>query len=349
MDAGEDRILYLSREDVRTACRQLDLLPAVRKALALHAEGQTVLPAEAYLTWSVNGSGSARSLSMPGCIRGAADVVGTKIINGNQSNPEQGLPRASGLTVLFDPISARAYCILEAGYISALRTASVSALSAELLNGNRAGRLALIGAGELARAHLELLPSTLDELGGVSLFDLREERALALQGEFAERLAERGIWLRVAASAQEAIRDADLIVTVTTTTTGYIAHDWLRPGALLVHVSLDDVLPEVVLEAGKVIVDDWKLIRDDDRRLLGRMYRQGLILGPHQWAGAGNGTAKRVHAELGEILVGREPGRASSREIILVNPFGLSIEDLAVAKRVYERAHSLGLGVWLER
>jgi ornithine cyclodeaminase len=56
-----------------------------------------------------------------------------------------------------------------------------------------------------------------------------------------------------------------------------------------------------------------------------------------------------VHAELVEILVGREPGRASSREIILVNPFGLSIEDLAVAKRVYERAHSLGLGVWLER
>jgi ornithine cyclodeaminase len=349
MGVGEDRILYLSREDVRTACRQLDPLPAVREALALHAEGRTVLPAEAYLTWSVNGSGSARSLSMPGCVRGAADVVGTKIINGNRSNPEQGLPRASGLTVLFDPISARPDCILEAGYISALRTASVSALSAELLNGNRAGRLALIGAGELARAHLELLPSTLDELGGISLFDLREERALALHGEFAERLTEGGTWLGVAASAQEAIRDADLIVTVTTTTTGYIAHDWLRPGALLVHVSLDDVLPEVVLEAGKVIVDDWKLVRDDDRRLLGRMYRQGLILGPHQRAGAGNGTAKRVHAELGEILVGRESGRASSREIILVNPFGLSIEDLAVARRVCERAQSLGLGVWLER
>jgi N-[(2S)-2-amino-2-carboxyethyl]-L-glutamate dehydrogenase len=353
---AEDRILYLSRRDVRRVCARIDPVAAVREALARHARNETVLPAEAYLRWTVPGGEWARSLNMPGRIGGRVDVAGTKIINANPANPRRGLPRASGLTTLFDPGDARIYCVLEAAYISALRTASVSALAIELLNGNIAGKWALIGAGELARAHLDLLPSTVSKLGTISLFDVDGERARALHGEFAERLDDRGIRLHVANSARDATRDADVIVTATTTTTGYIAHDWLKPGALLIHVSLDDVLPEVVLNADKVVVDDWALVRDDDKRLLGRMYRQGLITAPDRPSGtagpeaaAPSTAAARVHAELGDIVIGRRPGRSTAEEIILVNPFGLSLEDLSVAKQVYENARRLGVGVWLER
>jgi N-[(2S)-2-amino-2-carboxyethyl]-L-glutamate dehydrogenase len=345
MEAAQDRILYLSGQDVRAASARLDPVAAVRQALALHARGQTVLPAEAYLRWSVRGGEWARSLNMPGRIAGPVDVAGTKIINANPANPLRGLPRASGLTVLFDAGDARIYCVLEAAHISALRTASVSALAIELFNGNLVGECALIGAGELARAHLELLPASTAKLREIRLFDLDAGRARALHGAFAGRLGERGIGLRVAASAREAIQDADVIVTATTTSTGYIAHNWLRPGALLIHVSLDDVLPEVVSRADKVIVDDWALIRDDDKRLLGRMYRQGLIAGPDEPPGA----ITHVHAELGDVIVGRRPAREAAEEIILVNPFGLSIEDLAVASQVYESARGLGLGTWLDR
>jgi N-[(2S)-2-amino-2-carboxyethyl]-L-glutamate dehydrogenase len=349
MEDSEDRILYLSRREVQAASAGVDVVAAIREALVLHAGGQTVLPAEAYLRWSVDGDGWARSLNMPGRIAGPLDVVGTKIINANPANPRHGLPRASGLTILFDPDHARIYCVLEAAIISASRTAAVSALSIEMFNGNRADEWALIGAGELARAHLELLPSTIDELGGVSLFDVDGTRARALCGEFAGRLNERGIPLRMAASAEEAVRDADVVVTATTTTTGYLAHDWLRRGALVIHVSLDDVLPDVVFRAGKVIVDDWPLVREDDKRLLGRLYRQGLIAGPDEPITGGGGRAIRIHAELGDIICGHRPGRSDAEEIILINPFGLSIEDLAVARLVYKNARRLELGVWLER
>jgi len=348
MEADQNRILYLSQRDVRTAAARIDPVRAVREALAAHASGQSVLPAEAYLRWSPTTGESARSLNMPGRLAGTVDVAGTKIINANPANPARGLPRASGLTVLFDPADARVYCVLDAAYISALRTASVSALSAELFNGNDVGEWALIGAGALARAHLQLLPSTLGKLRAVNLFDIDRERADALGREFGPGLAERGIRLHVAHSARDAIRDADFIVTATTVTDGYIGRGWLKPGALLVHVSLDDLRPEALAEADQVIVDDWALVRDDDQRLLGRMWRQGLLTEPGQDSDPAAGRTT-IHAELGDVVIGRKAGRSNGQEVIIVNPFGLSIEDLAVARQVYDNARQQGLGLWLER
>src|SRR6266699_6601033 len=86
--------------------------------------------------------------------------------------------------------------------------------------------------------------------------------------------------LQPTTTAEEAIRVAQLIVPVTTTTTGYIPYEWLQPGSILVNISLDDPLPEVVFKADKVIVDDWNLVKNDPRRLIGRMYRAGQIIGP---------------------------------------------------------------------
>ncbi len=349
MTSAANRILYLSHAEVRAACDEIDPVAAVREALALHAEAQTVLPDEAYLAWRNGRDEAARSLSMPGYLGGSTPVAGAKIINANPSNPDRGLPRATGMTVLFDVTTAESCCILEGAYLSALRTASVTALAVELLNGGRIERLALIGAGALARAHLRLLPRRLSGLRTVALFDLRRDRAEALQRELSELLAASGVVVEVSGDAREAVRGADLVVPVTTTTTGYIAPDWLAPGTLVVHVSLDDVLPEVVLEADVVIVDDWRLVRSDARRLLGRMHREGLIVGPDEPATGGSGRPRRVDAELGEIVVGRRTGRTAAGQVILVNPFGLSIEDLAVARKVYETALRLGRGTWLER
>jgi N-[(2S)-2-amino-2-carboxyethyl]-L-glutamate dehydrogenase len=148
--------------------------------------------------------------------------------------------------------------------------------------------------------------------------------------------------LRVAHTAERAIRGAELVVTVTTATEGYIELGWLVPGALVVNVSLDDVRPEVVLGVEVVVVDDWRAVRTDRRRLLGRMAREGLVTVP----GADGGP---VHAELGDLLLGRRPGRRGEHDRVLVNPFGLAIEDVALAVRVYAAARRLRLGAGLER
>lgn len=349
---ANDSILYLSHNDVKLACAQLDTVALIREAFRLHSLKQTALPAEAYLAWT-NGQGeSVRSLNMPGYLGGNWGVAGTKIINGNILNSTRGLPRASGLTLLYDDTSARISCIMEAAYISSLRTASVSALAVDLLQGANVRCAAVIGAGVLAQAHIELLAKRLPSLREIRLFELQAERCAQIQHALRPLLQASNIELLPVASAEEAIRPAQLIIPATTTTEGYIAFDWLQPGSLLVNISLDDPLPEVVLNAALVVVDDWELVKDDERRLLGRMYRQGQIIGPDDPAPATTISAagyRRIDAELGDIVTGKKPGRQKADDIILVNPFGLSIEDIALATHVYRVARDLKLGVSLER
>ncbi|MFB7549551.1 hypothetical protein [Streptomyces sp. NPDC056154] len=102
-----------------------------------------------------------------------------------------------------------------------------------------------------------------------------------------------------------------------------------------------------MLSAGTVIVDDWSLVRDDPRRLLGRMHRAGTLLGPGGIPREGvtaRPGARRVDGTLGDVLAGRHPGRRNPDEIVISNPFGMSILDVAVADRIRARAETAGLG-----
>ena len=329
-----DAILYLGERDIARALETIDVVGVVAAALTAHARGETILPAEAYLAWDHRGD-RLRSLSMPGLVNGCA---GVKIINANPSNPARGLARASGLTLLFDLETARPACILQAARISCLRTAAVTCIAADLLAAAPIERLALLGAGPLARCHLELLPHRLPALREIRLYDLDRQRAATLAADAQVQA------LVVCESAEQAIRGADLVVPLTTTTSGYIRYDWLQPGALLVNVSLDDPLPEVVLQADKLYVDDWPLVAQDDRRLLGRLLRAGQIRGTDDREDG----SRAVDGELGQLLIGTQEGRARPDQIILVNPFGLAIEDLALAQHVHQHARELGLGTTLD-
>lgn len=343
-----DSILYLCRKDVELACREVDSIAVIREVFRMHGSGQTILPDEAYLAWTNDKGESVRSLNMPGYIGGSLPIAGTKIINSNICNPLRGLPRASGVTLLYDDTSVRVVCIMESAYLSSLRTASVTALAADLLKGTDIQSIAIIGAGVLARAHIDLLVRRLPQLRQIQIFDVDKERITALQSDLAPVLQARHVAMQATPTAEEAIRSAQLVVPVTTTTVGYIPFEWLEPGSLLVNVSLDDPLPEVVLKADTVIVDDWNLVRNDQRRLLGRMYRQGQIIGPDDPTEAACNGCRRIDAQLREVVIGTKVGRRSASDIILVNPFGLSIEDVALAAHVYQTARALGVGVPLE-
>jgi N-[(2S)-2-amino-2-carboxyethyl]-L-glutamate dehydrogenase len=325
-----DTILYLSGRDVAAALDHIEVIGTVAAALVAHGRGETILPVEAYLGWEHEGE-TLRSLCMPASID---SIPGVKIINANPTNPARGLPRASGLTLLFEPGSARPLCVMEGARISCLRTAAVTAIATELLAAAPVERLAVIGAGALARCHLQLLVPRLPQLREIRVYDRERERATILAADCS---------LIVCDSAEQAIRGANVIVTVTTTTTGYIRYEWLQPGALLVNVSLDDPLPDVFVRADKLFVDDWDLIAADERRLLGRMLHDGAIARPEQQG------ARPIDGELGQLLARRRRGRSHPDEIIVVNPFGLAIEDLAIAKQVYQYAAASGLGTHLSR
>jgi ornithine cyclodeaminase len=341
-----NQLLYLSREEVVEASKVVNPVEVMRTALSLHAKGRTILPEESYLSWTTPSRGNARSIGMSAHLDlNPAAAVGAKIINANIANTSQGLPRASGVTVLFDPETARPVCVMHAAVISALRTAGVSLVALLKLRSTSASSVAVIGSGTIARTHLELLLKQAMEISSIAVFDLDPARAERLAEDYRKKLRPK-IHVDVSGSAEDAIRDRAVVIAATTTTEGYIPYEWLAPGTVLINVSLDDALPDVVEYADLVVVDDWELVRQDHRRLLGRLYREGHIHGPHE-PPPESGPARRVDASIGEVLIGCHPGRDSEADIILVNPFGMAIGDVAYSHALYQFAITKKLGTTL--
>jgi len=334
---------YLTGDDVLAAVQHTDPVTVVSDTLLLHAEGRTTLPEEACLGWQTTGGATARSLVLPGALWGAEPALGVKIINSSLANPDRGIPRANGLIVLFDRETARPVAIMHAAHLSALRTSAYTALSVRLLGPPAPAKIAVIGAGALGQAHLRLLAPRCPG-AWFAVHDHLPHR----RDELVSTMTAEGLPCRPAHTAQDAVRDAGIVITTTTTTTGYLPYGWLAPGALVAHVSLDDVLPDVVKLADLVIVDDWPLVAADGKRLAGRMYRSGELLGPGgETYDVAAPTARRVDATLADIVSGRHPGRRSPDQIVLSNPFGMGILDVAMGAEVLRVAVGLGLGTLL--
>ena len=335
-------LYYLARSDVVRACANIDVVAIVADVLRQHAAGTTMLPEEAYLGWQASDGAAARCLAMPGGLQAGDDLtLGLKVINGCLSNPDRGLARAQGLILLFDTDTGWPTAIMEAAFISALRTAAVTAVTARHLARPGVKRMAIIGCGTQARMHLELLPQMLPELEAVCVYDISPRRLK--QFAIDPRRVDPAEWPAIIATdtPRDCVRGAGLVVTATTTTTGYLEYEWLSPGALVAHVSLDDVLPDVVQRADLVLVDDWKLVRQDSRRLLGRLYHAGKLRsadGGYCPGCSPDPAARAVDATLGDVLLGNHPGRTTPDEIVLSNPFGMSVLDIAVARAVLEVA-----------
>jgi ornithine cyclodeaminase len=334
---NDSTLLFLGSADVDQALTEVDPVACVHEALTLHAAGGA-------LRWRPGDGEAARSLNMPGLLMGELQAAGTKIVNANPSNVQRGLPRASALILLFDFHTARVTCAMQGTHISALRTAAVSFLAAQRLGPAAGRRLAVIGCGPIGATHARLFARRLPGLEGVVLADADPARAKALHQELFAELEVAGVQLSLADSVPAALDGAAVVVTATTVNEPYIAYEQLAPGMLLVNVSLDDFDRGVVLKAGRVYVDDWSLILADRHRLLGRLAREGLVSGPGEPTPPGG---RAVDGTLGQLLNGQIAGRTNESEIILVNPFGLAIEDLAIALRVHAVARQRGLGTSL--
>ncbi|MFG3256594.1 ornithine cyclodeaminase [Streptomyces sp. NPDC048172] len=345
-------LIYLSREDVRRAFADVDVISVVRDTVMRHAEGRTLLPEEAYLGWTAPDGSAARSLAMPGGIdTGAGQQLGLKVINASLGNPARGLARAQGLLLLFDEELAWPRVMMEAARISAFRTAAVTAVAALELAPVPPRRLAVLGCGTLARTHVQLLSEVL-ALESITFHDIEPERSRALAETVAGDPDFAGCAVQAAPDAQTCVKDADLVVPVTVTTRGYLRPEWFAPGTVIVHVSLDDALPEVVEAAGLVVVDDWGLVSHDHRRLLGRMYREGRLRGPDGRYAEGaeqRPGARKVDGTLGEVLLGTGPGRPADTDLVLCNPFGMSVLDVALGSAVADSAERQQLGLRVPR
>lgn len=331
----EHTVLYLSRSDIRkVGGASSDLyVRAVRRALALHAEGKVVQPLKPYLRASENGHIADRIIAMPAHLGGDRPISGLKWIGSKHDNPSRrGMERASGLIVLNDPETNYPVAVLEAGLISGMRTAAVTVVAAQHLACPGFSRVACIGCGAIARMQLQAVLEQFSHVDAVFLYDLSPEAAARLAADLRQSFPR--VAVRVAETAEAAVREGEVVITCTVADRPYIPFAWLRRGAFVSNISIMDLHKEVFLLADKVVVDDWD-----------QGNREKKVL--HQLVLEGRFSRERLHAELGEIVIGKKPGRERDDEIIVLNPMGIAVEDVASAQEIYERAQAAGVGTRL--
>ena len=146
----------------------------------------------------------------------------------------------------------------------------------------------------------------------------------------------KGIDCRVAVSAEEAVRGADVVVTATVADEPIVRADWVKEGVFFAHVgSYQEEEERVILQSDKIVVVIWEEVLHRRTPLLARMSEEGKIAG------------ERIYANIGEIVLGWKPGRETESERVFFSPLGLGSEDVALAAAVYRSARRLGIGVEL--
>lgn len=313
--------LFLTEADVRQLLTMDLALEAVETAHRAHALGRAIdIPRQRTRV-------STASLHI---LQGALldeGVIGYKAYTASREG-------ARFLVHLFDGTSGRPLAVIEADYLGMMRTGAVGGLAAKLLARPEAATVGLIGAGWQAQSQLEAL-SKVRKLERVKLFSRDAEKRRVASADFLRRF---GIEVIPVESAEVAVRDSDIVVTITTASSPVVLGDWLEPG---VHINAAGSNALIRRELDEKAVSRAALVCVDSRATA---LREAGDLLPSLEKG-------RLHegqlVELGEIVAGIRPRRADAQSITLFESQGMAIQDLAVAQRLFSLASQQGIGAKL--
>jgi len=324
-------MLIISHSEVRELLPMRDCMEVVAEALSDLARGEGLQPLRAgtllpdrqgVLAW------------MPGALA-SGKPFGIKILSVFENAVEMGLGSHQGGVLIFEPTTGSPLALCEAGAITAVRTAAVSALATDQLARPDATILAILGSGTQARSHIEAM---------LEVRPITHIRTWSRTRASAELLADeesgrRGVPIAAVSDVAAAVEGADIICTTTS------AMEPILPGVLLtdgMHVNAVGASVPSRRELDTEVVRRSRLFTDRRESLANEAgeyrlaLREGVIDDDH------------LQAELGEVLIGTHPGRASDNEITLFRSLGLAVEDLAATRLVYERAMERGIGTQVD-
>jgi ornithine cyclodeaminase/alanine dehydrogenase-like protein (mu-crystallin family) len=333
------RVLVLSHRDVLAALSPEACAEAMAAVLAGHARGETFMPLRSVMMPPDAAGFMGLMPGWRGRPGGGAAAFALKVVCIMPGNPGRGLDAHQGLVTLFDGESGVPTAILDASAVTAVRTAAVTAVATRALARDDARTLAVLGAGTQARAHLRALAGV-REFEQVCVYAPTRAHAQAVVQELAGQAGAPRGELSVAASAEEAVRGADVVVTVTSAREPVLRRAWLKPGA---HVSAVGASTPQARELDTDTVAASALFCDSRESLRHEAGEFRLAVAEGKIAGE-----EHVRAELGEVLAGTAAGRRDAAELTLFRSLGLAIEDLAAAQSAVAAATARGIGTEVE-
>ena len=324
-------IVYLSNDDVK---KVLDLGRAIEiteQALRDHSEGRviwstpedlTIKPEQGWQSW------------VTGCGLAEPPVAGFRIRSikaaGGSRDPSRTARGPRRILVLTDREGGEVCAIMDEDWCHAVRTAAAATVAMRLLARPGAATLAMLGAGDTARATVPVMAKA---------FKLKEIRVTSRTPESRQRYAdeiskEYDLNIRAVESTEEALQSADLVISATTTANPFVKDSWIGPGTTVYSIGKHQEMESSVYKStDKFVVDAWEQCKNKSD--IQRMLKENYL------------SEKDVYAELPELLSGKKPGRQSDRERIFVRAIGLVNQDIAMADMIYRDALAKGLGTRL--
>ena len=273
-----------------------------------------------------------RITSMPGCLNDD-NALGMKVVTYFQENPKRGLPAILATIMLFSVETGKMIAVMDGSYITAIRTACASAMATRALANRETPVLGILGAGVQARAHIQAL-SRVRKLQQIKIYSPSGISATKIRKDM-----ESDVGVKVAASAEDAVKHSDIVVTVTTAKEPILKSEWLNAG---VHINaVGSHRPDLreidgaTLARAKVVVDSREAIMAECGDILLALNEKSV-------------PDDVIHAEIGEVLAGIKSGRESAGEITLYKSVGIAIQDVATANLVYHRALDRKVGTQVE-
>jgi alanine dehydrogenase len=308
--------LILDKKAVRDLLKMPEVIRVVEKALIDLAEGKGSMPAKAYLQL-----GQDDFRAMPAALPGAA---GVKWVNVHTQNFSLGLPTIMAIIIYNDPQTGYPLAVMAATDITAYRTGAAAAIASKYLARQDSHTLGIIGAGRQVYTQIEAHAQLFD-LDIIKVYDQSSEHVRRLIDNLAEYPIEE-------CSLQEAA-SCDILCTLTTSRMPLVKREWIAPGMHINAIGADasgkEELEPAILKEAMVVVDDLR--------------QAGLAGEINVPITKGVFSIEEVYGTLGEIIAGRKQGRKNKDIITVFDSTGLAIEDLAVAKLIYEKAEKSGI------
>jgi ornithine cyclodeaminase/alanine dehydrogenase len=324
----EIEIVFLTgKETMSVGLTEAEIMELVRNVLISHSDKNVELPPKI----GVHPYKGAISIAMPAFVKNMG-ALGCKWISDSPRNYARGLPYLTGIIVVNDPETCVPLAIMDASWITKVRTAAATGLAAKYLGRHNSKTMGVIGAGVQGTSNGLAICKILHEVSTIKVFDTRCEAVKRFASEFEKSLG-RSVKIIPAESIERAVVDSDVVVTATSGVRDpIVSFEWFKEGVF--YVAIDDwtvVGLDAVLKFDKFVTDDWEQTRSF-------MLMESARCLP------------KLHAQLGDIIAGKKKGRENEFEKIMDNNLGLAILDVTLAKRVYElaKANCIGHNLRLE-
>jgi ornithine cyclodeaminase len=304
--------------------RHQQITELVEATYRRHSAGDSVNPPSYFLRFGDRPS--ARIIALPASIGGPSRVDGLKWISSFPQNVAAGLPRASAVLILNDHDTGYPFACLESSIISATRTAALAASAASWLSRGRPrpARVGFFGTGLIARYIHTFLTGTGWSFGEIGVHDLSAGSAAGFRG-YLEQSGTAGS-IRVLGSAEELIRSSDLVVFATIAGEPHVSDpSWFSHNPVVLHVSLRDLAPEILLASANFVDDVEHCLKADTSPHLAEQL---------------TGSRDFLAGTLDDVMAGRVSVPADRP--VVFSPFGLGVLDLAVGKYVYDEVARAG-------